>query len=400
MRVAIIGAGFAGLAAADQLHRNGIEVSVFEARDRVGGRVWSQSFLGYTIERGAEFIMPDHHVLLNLAKRFNLNAADKKMQFGYRESRGGAGYTALEYNEGLASLNLALQKRDRSCRQSVAQFLASVPMAGGVRDTLLVRIAATNGYRADQVDASALGDDTSEFLAYPTYTIAGGNQLVAHHLAQSLPKVQLNCPIEYVVRQAQGYRIGNRTIQWDADAVIVATPASVLQRIRFEPELPRHKIAALENTTYGQAAKLFVGLKEPAAPSAVISVKDGFWSFTGCGAEGQVLPLVGCFGGPMESLTALHIDRSPDEWVDALARCRPELRLDRSQVVLSTWHNDEWVRGVYTVRTPLTPADNTEILAKAVDGIHFCGEHTSVSYYGYMEGALQSGLRAADEILT
>jgi len=157
MRVAIIGAGFAGLAAADYLHRNGIEVHVFEARDRVGGRVWSQSFLGLTIERGAEFIMPDHKVLLDLAKRFNLDAADKKMQFGYRESRGGVGYSDLEYKDGLASLNLALQKRDRNRRQSVAEFLGSVPMAQGLRDTLLVRIAATNGYRTNLVDASILG---------------------------------------------------------------------------------------------------------------------------------------------------------------------------------------------------------------------------------------------------
>jgi len=241
--------------------------------------------------------------------------------------------------------------------------------------------------------------DTTEFEAYPTYTIAGGNQLIALHLAQTLPNIQLNCPIEYVVRQTNGYRVGNGKTQWDADAVIVASPASVMNRIRFEPQLPLQKLAALENTTYGQAAKLFVGLKEPAVPSAVISVPDGYWSFTGCGANGQVLPLVGCFAGPMESLNKMNIDQSPNEWVDALARCRPELALDRSQVLLSTWHNDEWVRGVYTVKTPLTPLGNAEMLAEPVDGIHFCGEHTSVNYYGYMEGALQSGIRAATEIL-
>jgi monoamine oxidase len=399
MRVAIIGAGFAGLAAADELHRSGKMIRVFEARDRVGGRVWSESFAGVTIERGAEFIMPDHHIVLGLAKRFGLRAADKGMYFGERESRGGIGYTQSEYETGLALLDAALRQRDRNTRQSVTDFFAPIPMAQGLRESLLVRIAATNGHPTDRIDASALGDDVGEFGRYPTYTISGGNQLIAKHLAKALPSVQLDCPVEFIIKDAQGYRIGNKTMAWHADAVIIAAPASVLKDIHFEPPLPAQKLAAIESTTYGQAAKLFVGLENPATPSAVINTPDGFWSFTCNGANNQPIPVAGCFGGPMEKLQALEIDRGADKWVAALARLRPELALNKSQVLLSTWHDDPWVRGAYTVRLTTTPTNNTEMLAKAVGGLHFCGEHTSTDMYGYMEGALQTGLRAAQEII-
>lgn len=61
MRVIVVGAGLAGLAAAEALHRAGVEVTVFEARDRVGGRVWSQAMPdGTVVERGGEFVLPGH----------------------------------------------------------------------------------------------------------------------------------------------------------------------------------------------------------------------------------------------------------------------------------------------------------------------------------------------------
>ena len=61
MKAIIVGAGFAGLAAADEFIRAGVDVEVFEARDRVGGRVWSVPFAGATAEHGGEFILPARH---------------------------------------------------------------------------------------------------------------------------------------------------------------------------------------------------------------------------------------------------------------------------------------------------------------------------------------------------
>ena len=90
MRVIVVGAGFAGLAAADALARARVEVEVLEARDRVGGRVWSVQFAGGVVERGAEFILPHDRTVMAAADRLGLPLVRKGTLYGNREPRGGA----------------------------------------------------------------------------------------------------------------------------------------------------------------------------------------------------------------------------------------------------------------------------------------------------------------------
>ena len=97
MRVIVVGAGFAGLAAADALATAGVDVLVFEARDRVGGRVWSQELpTGGVVEMGAEFILPDNRVIRETAARLGLALFDKGTTYGDREPRGGLPVTRQE----------------------------------------------------------------------------------------------------------------------------------------------------------------------------------------------------------------------------------------------------------------------------------------------------------------
>jgi phytoene dehydrogenase-like protein len=92
----VVGAGFAGLAAADALRAAGVEVTVLEARDRVGGRVWSVPFAGAVIERGAEFILPQNTTVESLAARFGLHLVRKGTPYGRREPRGAEAVPAAE----------------------------------------------------------------------------------------------------------------------------------------------------------------------------------------------------------------------------------------------------------------------------------------------------------------
>src|SRR5262249_54353555 len=89
-RVAVVGAGFAGLAAADALARAGVEVTVLEARGRVGGRVRSRTLEnGATVELGAEFVLPGHDVLRATVARLGLDLYEKGTLYGDREPCGG-----------------------------------------------------------------------------------------------------------------------------------------------------------------------------------------------------------------------------------------------------------------------------------------------------------------------
>ena len=88
----MVGAGLAGLTAARELSRAGAEVVVLEARERVGGRVWSRRLAnGALVEMGAEFILPGNTAIRDLAERYGLGYWDKGMRYGRREPRGGFG---------------------------------------------------------------------------------------------------------------------------------------------------------------------------------------------------------------------------------------------------------------------------------------------------------------------
>ncbi|MGH2986620.1 MAG: FAD-dependent oxidoreductase, partial [Solirubrobacterales bacterium] len=125
MRVAVIGAGLAGLAAADELARAAAEVEVIEARERVGGRTCSRELAnGAVIEMGAEFILAGNGAVRELAAALGLGLWDKGMRYGDRQPRGGIGTTA-------AGLAAAVQTADRAIgaldgRPSVRELLDSL----------------------------------------------------------------------------------------------------------------------------------------------------------------------------------------------------------------------------------------------------------------------------------
>jgi monoamine oxidase len=181
---------------------------------------------------------------------------------------------------------------------------------------------------------------------------------------------------------------------------VVAVPASVLGRIRFDPPLPGWKAEALTRVVYGHAAKLFVPLRRRPPPSAVLSVPDHYWTWTACGADGAVQPVVSAFAGSAPALARLGVTAGPLAWLGRLRALRPDLDLDLGAgALLSTWDDDPWVGAAYSTRTPAFRPEDPDLLARACGPVHFAGEHTAGPWAGLMEGALRSGHRAAAELL-
>lgn len=395
MRAIVIGAGFAGLAAADALRRGGAEVVVLEARDRVGGRVWSRELgNGAVVELGAEFVLPGNDVLLGLVERFRLGLWEKGMRYGVREPRGAPGVDLEALRRAADAIGAALTGATR--RSSVAELLAGVPLDPAVREAVTARVEISSANTADVVDASALGglaahaDDVCP-------SVAGGNQRLALALAAALgDAVRLQAPVRRVAWSPAGVRAVTEAGEVEGDAAVVAVPASVLGEIAFEPALPEAAGEAFAAVVYGQAAKLFVPLRAPAPPSAVLSVPERYWTWTATGADG-VQPVVSAFVGSPPALDRLRLDEGAEAWLASLARLRPDLELDTAGAVLSTWHDDPWVRAAYSTRSPCSPDD--VLLTAPVGPLHFAGEHTAGEHAALMEGALRSGLRAAAQIL-
>jgi monoamine oxidase len=400
MRVIVVGAGFAGLSAADELHGAGADVVVLEARDRVGGRVWSRELPdGTVIEMGAEFILPRYTVLRGMVERVGLGLWDKGMLYGDREPRGGIGVDRAGLLEAARTVAEAWEARgsEEEPRISAAEFLGSLPIDPGAREAMLARIEVSSAFPAEGVDAAELAG-LGGYSPDPCPSIAGGNQRLALALASELGEtVHLRTPVDRIGWEEGAVRVSAAGAEVVADACVVSVPASVLHRIAFEPALPADLWRAFRSIRYGHAAKLFVPLGEAPSPSAVLSVPERYWTWTARGAEGRVQPVASCFSGSAAALEALRVAEGPQAWVGSLRHLRPDLVLIPGDAVLSTWDDDPWVGAAYSVATPDRP--DPELIARPCPPLFFCGEHTAGPFAALMEGALRSGIRAARQVL-
>jgi monoamine oxidase len=390
VRAVVVGAGFAGLAAADELVRSGAEVEVFEARDRVAGRVWSVPFAGAVVERGAEFILPHDRTVIAVVERLGLTLVRKGTLYGNREPRGGRPVSRAEV--------LSAVKRLGSARHAgtLAETLSrDRELDSAVAEVIQARLEVSCAYPAGDLDAAVLTEGAGAFGDFDTFTVAGGNDRIAREVALRLgDAVHLSAPVSAVAWHDRGVSVVAGGVEVVADTAVIAVPASVLDQVAFDPPLAPERSAV----RYGQAAKLFVALRTPAPPSQVLSVPDRFWCYTQLGPDREPLPFVAAFAGSPAALEALAVAAGPDRWLEVLARVRPDLDLDVRTVLLSTWAEDPWARGAYSAGSASVPLDE-DSLGHPVGPLVFAGEHTAGAWHGLMEGALRSGVRAAQQVL-
>jgi len=390
VRVVVIGAGFAGLAAADALAAGGVEIVVLEARDRVGGRVWSRELgNGAVVEMGAEFVLPGNDTVRSYARRFGLGFWDKGMRYGSREPRGVTVDPAAMHE---ALLAVASAVPEAAAGESAKTLLDRLPIDPVAHEAIQARLEVSCAAPADRVPAVELAGIAAH-SEDPCPSVAGGNQRIALELARVLGEaVHLSSPVERVRRDERGAVVSARGAEVACDRVVLAVPPTVVDRIAFESALPARLREACAAVELGHAAKLFVPLGAAAGTSAVLCVPERWWCWTATGAD-RVQPVVSCFAGSAPALERLEVARGPDRWLHSLEALRPDLALVPGDAVLSTWDDDPWVRGAYSVSAP-----GPQAWAPA-GPFHVCGEHTDDAHRGLMDGALASGLRAAQEIL-
>jgi monoamine oxidase len=387
-RVVVVGAGFAGLAAAEALADRGAEVVVLEARDRVGGRVHSQRLEnGAVVELGAEFVLPGYEVLRETAADLGLELYEKGTLYGDREPRDGPPVTRDE----LIAADAALRDPGSG---SIADALERLVPSPGARAAIASRLAVSSAYEIEDQDASALAEGATRFGDFPSHGVAGGNERIALGLAERLGgAVRTSVPVTRIAWSEAGVVVRAGGAEVAADACVLATPAPHALEIEWDPPLPEWKRDALAAVRYGQAAKLFLPLAAPAPPSQTLSVPLRFWTWTQHG-----ISAASSFAGSPTALALLEVDRGPETWVTAVRRLRADLDYASGPPLLSTWHDDPWARGAYSARTLSSPLAD-EPLARPVGVVAFAGEHTAGRWHGLMEGALRSGLDAAAAVV-
>jgi monoamine oxidase len=296
-------------------------------------------------------------------------------------------------------------------RRSVAQWLDEVNADPEVRTTA----SALRGFfLADPeelsllalVDQFASGDSLS---GQKSYRIEGGNDRIASALAATLgSRLKLTTEVVAVSHRGKEVRVtlkGGRSVsQTSVDYLLFAVPATLLRRIPITPALPVVQHEAIAKLKYGRGTKTLLQFSKrfwrvPGRPRAFGSALPfgAVWD----GAEEQrgrpgILSLLA--GGTASDATR---DLSTREGIPGLATHLDWLGSGNAEVIAShqsIWESDVWARGGYAFFDPSYEPAFRPWLARPCGRLFFAGEHTSIKWQGYMNGAIESGRRAAAEI--
>jgi monoamine oxidase len=430
--VLVAGGGLAGLAAGYDLMNAGAQVTVVEARDRVGGRVFTARD-GFAesqhAELGGDMIDEDQHEIRSLAGEIGIPLVRIfRNGWGYARPDGQGRIRIVSRNAALGWHRLSehlepLARRYRLAerrwdtpitteiaRCSVAQWLDDVHADDDLRATA----AGLRGFfLADPEELSliALVDQfaSDDSVIGPMFRAEGGNDRIATVLAARLgDRVKLNTELVAVSHRGRGVRAtlrtARRTAQLQADYAIFALPASLLRRIPMTPALPVQQHEAISRLRYGRGTKTLLQFAKrfwraagrPRAFGTPLSLGAVWDASEDQQGKHGILALLA--GGSASEATAAVTAR---EGIAGLVRSLDWLGARGHDVVAwkqVAWENEPWSRGGYAVFDSAFEPTLRGWLAQPFGRLFFAGEHTSIRWQGYMNGAVESGRRAAAEV--
>lgn len=405
-RVVVIGAGMAGLAAARQLADAGIDVTVLEARERIGGRMWTDTSLGVPIDLGAAWIHgTEGNPLVGLADR--AGAATVETNFddvvafdGKGEIDAAAiGASAKAWAE--AVREVAVLGEDAGPDDSVESALRRVT---DLDDPLVAWNVATEigaEYAADPDELSLAWFGSEGQFAGPDLILPQGYEPLARHLADGL-NIRSGTEVTRVTDDGSGVRLDTSRGVVTADRVIVTVPLGVLKAgtITFDPPLGESKRAAIARLGFGVLDKVVLAFSEPFWPQSpdvvgLVGAQQPLPILVNGLSFGAGPLLVGLRGGAAaRSRESLSDQQSVDEVRAALDAPAP------TGALVTRWAADRYARGSYSyLAVGASPADQRALAEPATERVLFAGEATEPEHFATVHGAYLSGVREAQRIL-
>lgn len=422
-RVIVIGAGIAGLIAARTLARQGIDVLVLEARDRIGGRLWTVEMGGQPVDLGAAWVNGDDgNPISDLADEVGVELLAAEADPTIFDGRHGGWVSEPELDDIAAGTDAFLEDIEEVARHlgpyaslddAIQAWLNEEGLQGDARDRLefAIRSPLELDYSgaASRLAAAHIGQDDG--FDGGDWAPDGGYVEIFTALAESEGiEVRVSCPVARVEHGPDGVTVHVEGEPIAGAYAVVTAPLGVLKAgsIVFEPPLPEVKRVAIGRLGVGHMEKVCLRFEEhlweegeatfyhlgrtPGAWPAIADLSPMLH-----GASVLVSVAAGDFA---EAATDRGDAALVDEVMDTLRRAADAPLPDPVESVVTRWGRDPWALGAYSfLPVGSSPADMRALGAPVGSRLLFAGEATSPRYYGTVHGAAMSGQREAERIL-
>jgi monoamine oxidase len=436
--VVVVGAGFAGLTAARDLNRFGHDAVVLEGRGRVGGRSATTTLAGTPVDLGATFVGPTQDAVIALAKELGCetvrthNRGKNLIRWRGRVRSYCSTIPRLSIIR-LLDVSRIQWRFERVSRRvpvvepwtspiadildskTLEQWLRYVHASASTRELMAIVARVTWGCEPEEVSmlhavryvkaAGGLGRMLDVEGGAQQDRLPGGTQQIAVRMAEELvDHVVLHAVVRRIERRADGWlTVGSDRGDVTARAVIVAVPPAQRAGIEFDPALPPEYEKLTEHWPQGRLSKVFAAYETP------------FWRGNGCSGEAlsdegpvfitfDVSPSDAGPGILLGFTDARSFDSLPaaerrERALAGFATLFGKAAADPVDYIDHCWGTEVFAPGGPTAAVPPGSwATYGPWLRKPIDGIHWAGTETADEWTGFLDGAVRSGNRAAEEV--